>query len=126
MFILFRKKVKMPCCIIGCRTGYKPTRKHPNPTKHCSFYFPKDFELRGKWITAVSLHSVKRENWAPKPQSRVCARHFLPSDFRFDKINIEEEIINTLDGMRSRLLPHAIPSINLTLEEGIYGFISPN
>jgi hypothetical protein len=35
-----------------------------------------------------------------------------------DKINIEEETINTIDGIRSRLLPHAIPSIHLTPEEG--------
>jgi hypothetical protein len=118
--------VIITCCIIWCSTGYKPTRKHPNPTKHSSFYFPKDFELRGKWITAVSLHSVKRENWIPKPQSRVSARHFLSSDFRVDKINIEEETINTIDGMRSRLLLLAIPFINPTPEEYIYGFISPN
>ncbi len=48
----------MACCIIGCRTNYKPTKKYPNPTKHSCFYFPKDFEQRNLWIAAVS-----RENW---------------------------------------------------------------
>ena len=45
----------MACCIIGCRTNYKPTKKYPNPTKHSCFYFPKDFEQRNLWIAAVRL-----------------------------------------------------------------------
>ena len=108
----------MACCIIGCRTNYKPTKKYPNPAKHSCFYFPKDLEQRNLWIAAVS-----RENWTPNAQSRVCARHFLASDFRIDIVNIENKTINTLDGLRSSLLPHATPSINLTPEEGVYCFI---
>jgi hypothetical protein len=46
----------MYCCVLGCRTGYKPTKKYPNPLKHCVFTFPKDVELRAKWIATNKLN----------------------------------------------------------------------
>ncbi|KAK4015069.1 hypothetical protein OUZ56_030059 [Daphnia magna] len=102
----------MSCCVLGFRTGYKPTKKYPNPLKHCVFTFPKDVELRAKWIAAVG-----RSHWNPTCRSVVCARHFLSSDCREDNRIIADESVNLFDSFRKRLLPTAIPSVNLTPQE---------
>jgi hypothetical protein len=104
----------MFCCVLGCRTGYKPTKKYPNPLKHCVFIFPKDVEFRAKWIAAVG-----RSYWIPTCRSVVCARHFLSSDCHEDNRIITDESVNLFDSFRKRLLPTAIPSVNLTPQEGI-------
>uniref|UniRef100_A0A3Q3FT93 THAP domain-containing protein 1 n=1 Tax=Labrus bergylta TaxID=56723 RepID=A0A3Q3FT93_9LABR len=39
--------------------------------------FPKDFETRRKWISAI-----RRDHFAVSPHTRVCSRHFTSEDVR--------------------------------------------
>ena len=50
------------------------------------FSFPKDQEIRRKWIRAIP-----RDNWEPTSNSGVCQHHFKPDDFvlyRTDTMNV--------------------------------------
>ena len=61
----------MPDCqVIDC--DYRKTEKG----EYQSFYFPKDPDLRKKW-----LDSVKRDKFFPTNKSAVCKRHFTEEDF---------------------------------------------
>ena len=60
----------MPDCqVIDC--DYRKTEKG----EYQSFYFPKDPDLRKKW-----LDSVKRAKFFPNNKSAVCKRHFTADD----------------------------------------------
>lgn len=54
------------CCVVGCQTGYKS-----NTEKMSTFSFPKDEELKNKWIKAIPRQHFKISN-----NSAVCAKHF--------------------------------------------------
>ena len=53
------------CAIVGCHTNYSDGQKRS------VFYFPKDEELRSKWIRFVN-----RINWSPGRHSVICVSHF--------------------------------------------------
>lgn len=38
--------------------------------------FPKDKNLKKKWLVAI-----RRDNYEPTQFSRLCKKHFLPSDY---------------------------------------------
>jgi len=63
----------------GVKTGYDRQDCESNeipgdkPTLHS---FPKDKTLLDKWLKAIS-----RKDFVPSQYSRVCSKHFLPSDF---------------------------------------------
>ncbi len=55
------------CVAVGCSN-----RKEPGSS--ISFYrFPRDSELRRKWIKAVK----RKDNWMPNDGSRLCSQHFI-------------------------------------------------
>lgn len=58
------------------------------------------------------------ENWKVNVKKRVCARHFIESDFRKDARNIADDIVDTLLFSRNYLVPTAISSVNLAPQEG--------
>lgn len=70
------------CCVPGCRTGYKTKQGKSRNTKavraeiHALYKFPKDKELRQKWI-----RSIPRQSWIVTSQHRVCRKHFKLKDF---------------------------------------------
>jgi len=67
------------CVAFGCKTGYDRQESGSDevtgdkPTLHS---FPKDKTLFDKWVKAIS-----RKDFVPSQYSRVCSKHFLPSDF---------------------------------------------
>ena len=61
-------------------------------TFFCSF--PKDEELRKKW-----LHAVNRPNFKPSASAKICSNHFLSDDF-------DKNIIT-----RKKLLPNSVPTV---------------
>jgi len=67
------------CVAFGCKTGYDRQDSGSDeipgdkPTLHS---FPKDKTLFDKWVKAIS-----RNDFVPSQYSRVCSKHFLPSDF---------------------------------------------
>ncbi|GFS14588.1 THAP domain-containing protein 1 [Elysia marginata] len=79
--LIKKNKLRVPCCVVrDCSNRqYKlndasSSDRSEDITFH---YFPSKVELRTKWLTAI-----KRENFTPAPTSRVCSKHFKPSDFK--------------------------------------------
>ncbi|XP_029132153.2 uncharacterized protein ftr97 isoform X1 [Labrus bergylta] len=59
------------CCVPLCAASSKYNSA-------LSFHtFPKDFETRRKWISAI-----RRDHFAVSPHTRVCSRHFTSEDVR--------------------------------------------
>ena len=55
------------CCVVGCKSD---ARKKMEKVSY--FRFPaKDKKKRDPWVKAV-----RRENWSPSNNSRVCSKHF--------------------------------------------------
>lgn len=59
------------CVASNCDTCSK--KPEPGVTFH---YFPKNEEMRKKWISAVG-----RKNWQASGQSKLCSRHFTEDQF---------------------------------------------
>ncbi|XP_040574789.1 uncharacterized protein [Lepeophtheirus salmonis] len=94
------------------RTGYRKTKgsEHnsdstTNELKHRLHIFPKNEELKDKWIRAIH-----RENFVPTKNARVCSRHFHESCY-----STERRDSNTyrkhLNLKRERLQSNAVPTI---------------
>jgi len=47
-----------------------------------SFHFPKDKEMYDRWKKAVP-----RDNWVPTANSVLCEKHFLPTDFKEERVD---------------------------------------
>ena len=93
------------CCVPQCKTGY---RSNKTGEKIALFQFPKEANLRKKWIAAIP-----RKNWIPSYLHRIFAKHFIKEDIqsvsvdqREQKKTDEEKILKCV-----RLKPTAIPSI---------------
>jgi THAP domain-containing protein 1/3 len=66
------------CIAFDCKTGYakQDGGSDDNNIKPTLHSFPKDKVVFDKWIKALS-----RKDFIPSRNSRVCSKHFLPSDF---------------------------------------------
>ena len=91
------------CAALFCRSGYDVTKKekesdsHSSLTKHV-FCFPKDIEIRRKWVEALGRPNLREDNCS---HSGVCELHFLPNDFS-DKSKLKQ---------RLRLKREAVPTV---------------
>ena len=56
------------CCVPGCKSGFY--RK--NGWQNSLFRFPKDKQMRVKW-----LNKIKRKDFKITKHSRVCSLHFI-------------------------------------------------
>ena len=68
--------------------------------------FPRDKELRDKWIRAVKR---QRSNWdGPSKYSLLCSKHFEPNCFKTEGSRYRDEV-----GIpaKKRLKPDAVPTI---------------
>jgi hypothetical protein len=78
----------MPCCVVlGCRTGYRVTKKYPIPIIHKCFKVPKDFEIKAKWSDATGGASCTTNSL------NLCALFFISRVFRDEDRIIEGETI---------------------------------
>ena len=50
------------------------------------FIFPKDNELRKKWLIAIKREDYNKCLWRPSEHSVVCHRHFKATDFVEPKV----------------------------------------
>ncbi|KAJ8706434.1 hypothetical protein PYW08_011060 [Mythimna loreyi] len=76
------------CCVKGCKSD--SVSKIPGLSFHS---FPEHYNLRQSWIAAT-----KRRDWAPKPSSKICSKHFN------DKMLIKKKRLTLL-------LYNAVPSL---------------
>ncbi|XP_065225718.1 THAP domain-containing protein 5-like isoform X2 [Planococcus citri] len=61
------------CCAVNCTNSSDVNREfifHSFPNAE------KDNERRQKWI-----HAIKRKNWQPGKNTKLCSAHFLPEDY---------------------------------------------
>ena len=94
------------CCVPECNTGYRSSQA---VEKVAVFRFPKNNNLRQKWIKAIP-----RKNWLPGDSHRVCAKHFNSDDFKITSSNTRMSRRNSSDSQilrRQRLKPNAVPRI---------------
>ena len=90
------------CVAPGCAAGYKKTVENVS-----LFKFPNDEALKKKWIARVP-----RIKWTPSNNSRLCEKHFIPSDFleeRGDKTRGRG--VKRGELIRRRLKHDAIPTV---------------
>jgi hypothetical protein len=90
------------CCVGGCSNTY---------SSGVSLHkFPKNEELRRKWIAEVQRTRVagKNKNWIPGPGTYVCSQHF--EECCFDPcVKLREEVCGWRS--RKRLLDDAVPTL---------------
>ena len=84
------------CCVFGCTVT---SGKNPELS---FFVFPKEKKLKQAWAKRI-----RREGFTPTNNTRVCSRHFLPSDIRPENPNTPAEF------KKKKLFPGRVPSLNL-------------
>lgn len=103
LFLCFLFNVVMPsmCCVVYCKSGYRS-----NPEKVSCFLFPKDEELKSKWIKAIP-----RSNLKVSPKTFICEKHFTAGQIirTWESGTGANKIVINLK--RPRLTSEAIPSI---------------
>ena len=103
------------CAVPGCYSGYEKTLKRAGQeeeeTKHQLLPFPTEARYRNIWVARIN-----RENnpdgsfWTPNKDHKVCAKHFLRSDFAaFPGEKSKNGSIRT----KLRLKDNALPSLHL-------------
>lgn len=92
------------CCVPGCNGNYK------NGPKVHVFGFPKDVNLRQKWLKAIP-----RDNFEPTNNTKVCEAHF-PEGSIIKSTTVQDSNtgkIFTIELLKPRLREDSIPSIFL-------------
>ena len=56
------------CCVPQCK-------------QFGNYQFPRDQALMRLWCIAIKRVGPRQSVWKPSPSSKVCAKHFLPTDF---------------------------------------------
>lgn len=79
------------CCVPSCKSNYKSTL----PQTVSTFSFPKETEMKNKWLNAIP-----RKDWQPSKYACVCALHFHKSDF-----------VSSSSSKNPKLACDAVPSI---------------
>ena len=106
------------CAAPNCSVRYPEKKGKTNDggetcyttTKVSSFHFPcetKNKELYDRWKNAVP-----RENWVPTANSVLCEKHFLPTDFKEERLDENKSRKKSKGASLSRtfLKPTAVPS----------------
>lgn len=95
------------CCVPKCNSGY---RSSSSVEKIPIFRFPRDEELKAKWLKAIP-----RKNWKLSDSHRVCAKHFnYPDDFQTtssDSNTTRRGSRQNKDLQACRLKPNAVPTV---------------
>ncbi|ENN70625.1 hypothetical protein D910_03252 [Dendroctonus ponderosae] len=92
------------CCVIGCRTGYDNSTE-----KYSAFKFPRDENLKKKWLLAIG-----RQNFTPSNYAGVCEKHFLENDIVRYQISVDPETgADVLFPTRAQLKEGVVPTLKL-------------
>ena len=95
------------CCAFGCKSGY--ASQDATDVRITFHSFPRDEELRAKWIRANP-----RKDFTPTNNSRMCSLHFAESDFveqHCDSNSSRHKSFNSPQLQRRYLKKDAVPSI---------------
>lgn len=94
------------CCVPNCRSNrYSSLKK--NISYITTFVFPRDENLKQKWLHAMSL-----DDFQPSLSSVVCCKHFTDNDIiRYDKRLLPDGSLQPLLLRRPKLNKEAVPSL---------------
>nr|XP_012225401.1 PREDICTED: uncharacterized protein LOC105673967 [Linepithema humile] len=89
------------CCVPNCNGNYK------NGPKVATFSFPKNEEIKRKWLRAIC-----RQNFCPTNSSKVCELHFHSHDIERETSHYNEANGKLLTAplRHPRLIKNAVPS----------------
>nr|CAI5854751.1 unnamed protein product [Callosobruchus analis] len=94
------------CCVPRCNSNYKKDLKE-GKSYISSFAFPKDEQLRRKWIGAIH----REVSFVPTQNTVVCSKHFLESEIiTVDTITRPDGSILICPRKIPKLQPTAIPT----------------
>ncbi|KAJ3661688.1 hypothetical protein Zmor_006075 [Zophobas morio] len=100
------------CCVPNCRGNYK------NGPQVSTFTFPKSEDLKRKWLAAI-----KRIDFEPSPNSRVCELHFSQADIERETTYFHEKsgrlLTAPLSHPRLKQEIHSLPKIKLKFPAAI-------
>ena len=85
------------CTVYGCKNRW--TKEKPNLKFHS---YPKDPQRRRRW-----LHAVKRVNFDPSDQVKICSEHFLQSDYK------QREDLSSRFFLKDNAIPSVFPALPL-------------
>ena len=97
------------CVAPNCSVGYKKNDNGNETDRISRFHFPnketnKDLYL--KWCNAVP-----RRHWTPSKNSVVCEKHFLPLDFKNERLDKNNQRLKTKGKLqRKELKANVVPS----------------
>lgn len=95
--------IKMRCAVVSCKSDNQSKK---TPCKNIKFFhFPKDLNLRKKWLDAT-----KRKDKVNIKTAVVCSKHFCESDY---KVNLKYILLNYTPKNYRGLKDDAIPKQNL-------------
>jgi hypothetical protein len=100
------------CCIPGCMAAV-PGKTSVDP-KPSLFRFPKQADLRDKWVAAIG-----RSTWTPSEHSRVCSLHFREHEITCESHDLHTARrvqLNARGSKRLSLKAGAVPSLTFDLE----------
>jgi hypothetical protein len=83
----------MHCCVYECHATSE------NNPELSFFQIPSEKKLRKSWEDRI-----RREDWEPSKFTRVCSRHFLPSDIR--PPNLNRPVQYRIRKLKPGILPH--------------------
>ena len=101
VFMIFSSKMVKSCVAFGCEN--RDTEE--NRKNGISFHrFPKDHDRRQAWIVAV-----RRENFKPIDESRLCSAHFKQDDFKMNSNQVKSLKPGTVPSVFSKFPSHLQP-----------------
>lgn len=105
--------INMPnkCAAVGCKTKYNSQEGTPSNSVCTLHRFP----LKNPNLLRLWLRRLSRENYAPTNNSRLCSRHFQPSDFDTEisdkNKSRRRQFGDRTFKLRKILKPNAVPSV---------------
>ena len=93
------------CSVYGCTSGYDTTHKRGPEKKYQLFSFPESTRIKNLWVARIN-----RDKWQPTKNSRVCQKHFTPSDLEFVPGDLDKK---GNERKRYILKENALPSLYL-------------
>lgn len=88
------------CLVVDCPTGYK----RAGVIQYQQFKLPDKNPMRKKWLERIN------RDFVPTIHSRICAKHFMDTDFVPDKENLNAK---GKPKLKKTLKETAIPSLHL-------------
>ena len=94
------------CCVPGCKENYKSASDN-DTDKVSVFRFPKDPEMRAKWIRVIP-----RQDLVVHDKTVVCKKHFSEQFIiRVDSVTRDDGTVLSVPRKRLKLTADANPSL---------------